>query len=762
MSIFFGKRNNVSEGKTDSPENPEASDKAPQPDNRNVSIPLYVAGGVVQLSALTAVAYQISEPAFAYFTFILTILGLVVSYHLRCIGTSPRLIFMGTLFLGAIFLFALRGSGVFGAIIPLEIQGSQEILLISALAFTATFSSFLLLTDESVIFTCVWAIAIIGLTGTVNINRELIISFIFFLAGASFLLIHQNAIAQSVANRPRLPWRGRRRQGITEPVATGPHQQKRLILTQVVMAATAWIASIILGFLVAIPVQMVGRNLSLATIIQRLKVPPSAAGRGPSLPRLVFDDLNKFNVGLGPVDDDQTERMTVLTEEPHYWRGRAYDRYTGKGWVSTLADQAEEIVPQPSGETEEGFSTFELKSYGGKRAKVDKQTHRFHINGGVFGPIYHAAEPRIVRAPVGRIAQRPDNTIGTGRGGGSDYEVDSEIVRFTATDLKNSGTNYPDDITERYLNQGQTNDALRALMLEATADAKADPFARVQAIRNYISQRCVYTRDARAVPRDRDAAEFFLNESKEGYCDLYATSMAVLCRYAGIPARVATGFAPGSPDTNNPTNPKDPRTRYILRGADQHAWTEVYFNGFGWIPFDATQDTLGLQPPASTPEPERKESPFEKWMRTGKFSIGLIALGVVGVLFVLWNEYAGRNAGMRGVRTPGKTRAGLIHRIYNTSLHQVSRRAFPREATETPSEYVERLNTRFDTEVANAVGKLTGIAERAFYGPDDVTDRDIGAAKEASGAISKSLAGQKERARKNSNAGPVKTGGSEE
>jgi hypothetical protein len=523
----------------------------------------------------------------------------------------------------------------------------------------------------------------------------------------------------------------------------------------VVMAATAWIASIILGFLVAIPVQMVGRNLSLATIIQRLKVPPSAAGRGPSLPRLVFDDLNQFKVGLGPVEDDQNERMSVLSEEPHYWRGRAYDRYTGKGWVSTLADQAEEIVPLPLGETAEGFSTFEIKSYGEKRLKVEKQTHRFHINGGVFGPIYHAAEPRFVRAPVGRIAQRPDNTIGTGRGGGADYEVDSEIVRFRASELKASGTNYPEEITERYLNQGQTNDALRVLVIEATTGVGADPFSRVQAIRNFISQRCIYTRDARAVPRDRDATEFFLNESKEGYCDLYATSMAVLCRYAGIPARVATGFAPGSPDTNNPLGPKDPRTRYILRGSDQHAWTEVYFNGYGWIPFDATQDTPALTPPAQTPEPERKETPFEKWMRTGKFSIALIVLGMIGVVFVLFNEYSGRNSGLRGSHSPGKTRAGVIHRIYNNSLRQVGRRAFPRETTETPSEYVERLNNRFDTEVAGAVGKLTGIAERAFYGPDDVTEGDVGEARQASGEIRKSLSGRKNGTEKNSNAGGV-------
>ena len=54
--------------------------------------------------------------------------------------------------------------------------------------------------------------------------------------------------------------------------------------------------------------------------------------------------------------------------------------------------------------------------------------------------------------------------------------------------------------------------------------------------------------------------------------------MTMLCRAAGLPARLATGFAPGEQDGQT----------YNLRALDKHAWTEVYFPGEGWLAFDPT------------------------------------------------------------------------------------------------------------------------------------------------------------------------------
>ena len=74
-----------------------------------------------------------------------------------------------------------------------------------------------------------------------------------------------------------------------------------------------------------------------------------------------------------------------------------------------------------------------------------------------------------------------------------------------------------------------------------------------------------------------DVAAFLQN--KTGFCQQYAAAMAWMVRQAGIPARVAFGFTRGGSRVGN---------TYTLTNKNLHAWTEVYFAGFGWIPFDAT------------------------------------------------------------------------------------------------------------------------------------------------------------------------------
>ncbi|MFC7532697.1 DUF3488 and DUF4129 domain-containing transglutaminase family protein [Actinoplanes sp. GCM10030250] len=74
-----------------------------------------------------------------------------------------------------------------------------------------------------------------------------------------------------------------------------------------------------------------------------------------------------------------------------------------------------------------------------------------------------------------------------------------------------------------------------------------------------------------------DIAAFLQNKS--GYCQQYAAAMAWMVRAAGIPSRVAFGFTKGTSQGNG---------TFQITNRNAHAWTEVYFEGFGWVPFDAT------------------------------------------------------------------------------------------------------------------------------------------------------------------------------
>jgi transglutaminase-like putative cysteine protease len=72
----------------------------------------------------------------------------------------------------------------------------------------------------------------------------------------------------------------------------------------------------------------------------------------------------------------------------------------------------------------------------------------------------------------------------------------------------------------------------------------------------------------------------FVTRTREGYCQHYAGAMTLMLRYLGIPARVAAGFTSGSYDAEKNT--------WTVTDRNAHTWVEVWFQGYGWLPFDPT------------------------------------------------------------------------------------------------------------------------------------------------------------------------------
>ncbi|GAA3531051.1 transglutaminase [Aeromicrobium flavum] len=80
-----------------------------------------------------------------------------------------------------------------------------------------------------------------------------------------------------------------------------------------------------------------------------------------------------------------------------------------------------------------------------------------------------------------------------------------------------------------------------------------------------------------------DVMEEFLRQ-QTGYCVHFASTLAVMGRVLDVPTRVAVGYAPGDSVVGRSSS----GTTYGVDSDDLHAWTEVYFDGIGWVPFDAT------------------------------------------------------------------------------------------------------------------------------------------------------------------------------
>ncbi len=131
------------------------------------------------------------------------------------------------------------------------------------------------------------------------------------------------------------------------------------------------------------------------------------------------------------------------------------------------------------------------------------------------------------------------------------------------------------------------------------------PYARAEAIRRHLMRYYKYTLTPGDTPTNQDFVTHFLYVGKQGYCTYFASAMTVMCRMAGLPARYVEGFL---------AKPATDGLAYVT-GMDGHAWCEVYFEGFGWVPFDATplsqnQDQDQPEPPPqSPPEPTPTPTP---------------------------------------------------------------------------------------------------------------------------------------------------------
>ncbi len=126
---------------------------------------------------------------------------------------------------------------------------------------------------------------------------------------------------------------------------------------------------------------------------------------------------------------------------------------------------------------------------------------------------------------------------------------------------------------------GNANPRSVALAQQISASVNGDSDF-VEAVLAYFgNQEFIYTLDPAAID-PRNPVDDFLFETREGFCEYYASALATLARAAGIPARIVTGYQGGE---LNPVG-----DYYMVRQADAHAWTELWLEDQGWVRVDPT------------------------------------------------------------------------------------------------------------------------------------------------------------------------------
>ncbi|HET9731015.1 MAG TPA: transglutaminase domain-containing protein, partial [Acidimicrobiia bacterium] len=269
--------------------------------------------------------------------------------------------------------------------------------------------------------------------------------------------------------------------------------------------------------------------------------------------------------------------FTVDAPRADLWRGETFDVWDGHQW--TVGPGSEPRFVQREGTTV--YIPASDDEPGAEFGEDFRQTYR--IETGYSDVMFAAATARVVETDKPIVA-RPDGSVfvtENGLGKGAVYTVTSRRFPVTAANLRAAARRAaPESVLARDLQlPSSTTARTRQLAAEVTASAST-PYDKIQALIAWLGTHTKYSLDAPLSPSNVDVVDDFLFRSKLGWCEQIASSLVVMARSVGIPARLATGFAPGE---------QDPLTgRFTVRENDAHAWAEIYFPGIGWQHFDPT------------------------------------------------------------------------------------------------------------------------------------------------------------------------------
>ncbi|WP_430611399.1 DUF4129 domain-containing transglutaminase family protein [Enterococcus sp. DIV0876] len=320
----------------------------------------------------------------------------------------------------------------------------------------------------------------------------------------------------------------------------------------------------------------------------------------PSGSRTGFSE-NDRQLG-GPLLDDTTVLFEAQQNTRHYWRVESKDFYSGKGWISTIRQEdvrtdpvsltvADDQYQQLYKETEDILIDFMDH---GDYVPLPYGRSQLNLTAGAQGLQADDSVRRVdLIAPevLTQLAITWDQP---------DYTAEKlQAISLQQPDTSVDYTQLPETLPER----------IPALADAIVADATT-LFDQVTAIESYLKNTINfrYSKTDAVYPEDdQDYVDQFLFESQVGYCDNFSSAMVVLLRTLDIPARWAKGFSPGDPVTTEGT------TTYTVRNQNAHSWVEVFFEGYGWVPFEPTPsfqnpDRPVLQTDTTTDETTPSES----------------------------------------------------------------------------------------------------------------------------------------------------------
>jgi hypothetical protein len=497
-----------------------------------------------------------------------------------------------------------------------------------------------------------------------------------------------------------------------------------------------------------------GRRVALAAVALAAVAPVVVPGFGS---KAVFN-LSSVNGGSGlrvsPLvalgsalsGDDPVEVFRVQSDQAAYWRMAALDHWDGTTWRLANVEGDPSFQPGMSlGQTPEGggeiTQTFTITNDDLDMPWVPMAYEPASIDGldasGHWDPD---------RSMVQLDSTLPADTT---------YTVTSSFVDPTPAQLRNVTFGPPSAYGDLVAVPDDLPEVVEA-RAEAWTKETDTTYDKIIAIQNEFADSGDFLYNANVKFGDNiHALELFLTDQRQGFCQQFASAMALMLRWLGIPARVAVGFTPSSPLSDG---------TFVETTRQLHAWVEVDFPQYGWLAFEPTPGRSNptanyiqgeAAPPCkhchhksngsggtvdgdvvhgregSSPEnrlgggaidtiPEAPNGTDRRWT-WGLAVVGiLVALGVLGLAAV---PVLRRLERRRRLRHAGHEPRGLILATYDVFTDRAADLGIGRTVGETPEEYRRRVEGTGRLS-DGPLGRLTGLTMRAAYAPGEPSSDD--------------------------------------
>lgn len=465
------------------------------------------------------------------------------------------------------------------------------------------------------------------------------------------------------------------------------------------------------------------------------------------------DGIQRVGYGMddsqlgGPFIGDNRLVFRAEVETRHYWKVETKDVYTGKGWTTSSPREGKtpffmhENVPITS------FVNNDVEKVE-RRSTITSIMNYPHI-------VYPLGIKQIEAAPfysyeMENITEKIISLENDKSASINEYSLIYDDPKFSVKALMDVESN-ENLIRDDYLMNMYTqlppdySSQVKELALQITAEKKSW-YEKVKEIERYFKQGD-YTYDQRdvAVPGpDEDYVEQFLFDTKKGYCDNFSTSMAVLVRSLGIPARWVKGYTEGEYKGLNESSNRI----FDVTNNNAHSWVEVYFPGIGWVPFEPTQgfsnnvqfnydvsSQSNSQTTIAEPKNElnnKKELSDEKKEQTAATSFSFkklvtslkgfvkkvwkwFVLGILLIALLIYIIYYFRGKWLPyylALRFKWTKKDGNFPKAYLLLLRELGRYGLPRKEGQTLRDYADYIDRYFSS---REMRRLTSHYEQFIY-----------------------------------------------